>query len=369
MKSTTIGVDVAKNVFEVAVSREVGRVHSSRRLSRTKFLEYFQQQAPATVVMEACGSAHHWARSIRKIGHAVVLLPPHDVRPYITRNKTDRLDSCGLLEAYRNKRIVPVPIKTIDAQAVGALHRLRSGWLDRRTALLNALRGTLREFGVFIPVGATHVRPNILELLAERAPQVPSMLYPALERSMSEIETLEASMKMIEKQLQALARLDPQVQRLLTVPGIGPLTGTAWLAFVGDPHRFRSGRQVASYLGLTPRERSSGERRYVGRISKKGNRYMRTLLIHGARSVLRYARLRTEKKGRLQTWACAVADRRGNNTAAVALANKMARLAWAVSREEKSFLELKYTTGWAVSREAKSVTEPRDMTASSTPMT
>lgn len=345
---TTIGVDLAKNVFEVAVSREVGRVAKSKRLSRNKFLEYLQQQPPATVVMEACGSAHHWARSLQKMGHAVVLLPPHEVRPYVTRNKTDRSDTRGLLEAHRNERIKPVPVKSVDAQAVAALHRLRSGWLDRRTAVLNAFRGVLREFGIFIPVGARNVRPRVVELLAEKDPQVPALLYPVLEQSMIEIEALEASLKMVEKQLHAIARLDPRAQRLLTVPGIGPLTATAWLAFVGDPHRFRSGRQVASYLGLTPREHSSGERRYLGRISKKGNRYMRTLLVHGARAVLRHARASTRKQGRLQAWACSVADRRGSNMAAVALASKMARMAWAVSREEKAFPELRYaTTEWS----------------------
>jgi transposase len=346
-EDTTIGVDLAKNVFEVAVSRKVGRVSSRRRLSRVKFLEHFQQQAPSTVVMEACGSAHHWARRLREMGHRVVLLPPHQVRPFVTRNKTDRCDARALLKAYRQDDIHAVPVKTVDMQGLAALHRLRSGWLDRRRALLNSLRGTLREFGIFIPIGARHVRPKVSELVMGRDPQIPSMLYPAFERALVELESLETSMKGVEKQLLAFARLDPRAQRLRTIPGIGPLTATAWVAFVGDSHRFQSGRHAASYLGLTPREHSSGERRTLGRISKQGNRYLRTLLVHGARSVLRYACSQTEKSGPLQAWARAVAERRGKNTAAVALANKIARLAWAVTREEKSYLELRCSTEWA----------------------
>jgi transposase len=341
-ESTTIGVDLAKNVFEVAVSKRAGHVSSSRRLPREKFLHYFEQEKPATVVMEACGSAHHWGRALQKMGHAVVLLPPHGVRPYVTRNKTDRCDARALLEAVRNDGLAHVPVKTLDAQALAALHRLRSGLLERRTALLNSLRGTLREFGIFIPVGARHVRPRIEELLAKESPQLPKILYSVLQRSVDEIKSLEASLKASDEQLKALARQDPQAEHLLTVPGIGPLTATAWVAFVGDPHRFRTGRHVAAYLGLTPRERSSGERRRLGRISKQGNRYLRTLFIHGARAVLRHARARKEKQGRLQTWASSVADRRGSNTAAVALANKMARLAWVVTREGKTFTELGY---------------------------
>lgn len=342
--STTIGVDLAKNVFEVAVSRKVGQVSSRRRLSRVKFLEYFQQQKPSTVVMEACGSAHHWGRSLQKMGHIVVLLPPHEVRPYVTRSKTDRCDARALLEAVRNDRLAPVPVKTLDAQALAVLHRLRSGLVDRRTALLNSLRGSLREFGIFIPVGARHVRPKIVTLVEEKDPKLPSVLHSVLQESIKEIESLEASVKKIDGQLKVLARQDPQAELLLSVPGIGPLTATAWVAFVGNPDRFRSGRHVAAYLGLTPREHSSGERRRLGRISKQGNCYLRTLLIHGARAVLRHARERKEKQGHLQTWANSIADRRGSNTAAVALANKMARLAWVVTREGRTFPELQYPT-------------------------
>jgi transposase len=337
---TTIGVDLAKSVFEVAVSQEVGRVSSRRRLSRSKFLPYFQQQAPATVVMEACGSAHHWARTLEKMAHTVVLLPPSQVRPYVVRNKTDQCDARALLEAYRNESIMPVPVKSIDTQVLASLHRFREGWMHRRTALLNSIRGSLRELGVFIPEGARLVLPKLAELLEEPSSPLPVILRPALRRAIEEVKALEGSVRELEAQLEAVSAQNPQVQRLRTVPGIGLLTATALVAFVGDLGRFPSGRRLAAYLGLTPREHSSGNRRRLGGISKRGNTYVRTFLIHGARSSLRYAREKKGPQGRLQVWARSVADRRGYNIAAVALANKMARLAWAVCREEKTFSEL-----------------------------
>src|SRR6516165_4019534 len=251
--ATIIAVDVAKSVFEVAVSERAGRVREHHRLSRAQFSRFLSVQRPATILMEACGMAHFWGRQAQARGHRVMLLPPHAVRPYVPRNKTDRADAKGILEALR----------------------------------------------------------------------------PALTQAADEIRELEGRIRSIEKQLDAQAVQISAATRLRTVPGIGLLTATALFAFVGDVERFPSGRHFSSYLGLTPRESSSGLRRRLGRISKHGDAYLRMLLIHGARAVLWHAKT-TARRSRLQSWALKLEAQRGHNKAAVGLANKLARIAWAV---------------------------------------
>ena len=226
----------------------------------------------------------------RRLGHRVVLLPPHHVRPYVRRNKTDRTDAKGILEASRNEDIRPVPVKTVAQQVLTSLHRLRSGWMSERTARINSLRGLLRELGVFIPAGARQVVPAVWALIEDADADVPDALRPFFAELCQEIREIEARVDQVERQLQAMSQQLPVVAQLLTIPGIGLLTATALVAFIGDIRRFPSARHLASYLGLTPREYSSGLRRYLGRISKRGDGYLRTLLIHGARSVLLHAR-------------------------------------------------------------------------------
>lgn len=337
MNPTVIAVDVAKSVFEVAVSNHPGKVREQHRLSRVKFLRFFAQRQPATVVMEACGTAHHWARELTKLGHTVHLLPPHQVRPYVRGNKTDRTDTKGLLEAFRNEEIRPVPVKTQAQQGLTGLHRLRSGWMSTRTARLNAVRGVLRELGHPIPLGARHVVPRAWALLEDAESGIPEPLRLTLAEACSEIRELERRIADIEKQLRRLAKQMPVVQQLRTIPGIGLLSATALVAFVGDVQRFPTARHFASFLGLTPRERSSGLKRRLGRISKRGDAYLRTLLIHGGRAVLRWA---SRKKQRLSVWGLEVKQRRGHNKAAVALANKLARIVWAVWKHQRDFQPL-----------------------------
>lgn len=338
MQHTTIAVDVAKSVFEIAVSRHPGQVAERHRLSRDAFLPFFAERQPVTVLMEACGSAHHWGRQIQGLGHRVLLLPPHQTRPYVTGNKTDRSDAKGLLEAQRNEQIRPVPVKSLDQQALCALHRLRSAWLAARTARINTVRGLLREFGIAIPLGAKRVVP-ILEVLLEDADSgVPDPVRPVLNEARAEILELERRMRSVEHQLRALARQIPMVRKLRTIPGVGVLTATALVAFIGDAHRFPTARHFASYLGLTPRERSSGLRRRLGAISKRGDVYLRMLLTHGARAVLWKAKSR-EDPDRLRTWALRLEQLRGHNKATIALANKLARIVWAVWRRDAEFTE------------------------------
>lgn len=333
---TVVAVDLAKSVFEVAASEIPGQVHYGDRLARARFLAFFERLPPAVVVMEACGSATYWGRRIQALGHEVVLLPPHQVRPYVTRNKTDRTDAKGILEAYRNKDIHAVPIKTVEQQVVGSLHRFRSGWVSARTAQVNTLRGLLREFGVMIPVGIKKVLPAVRLLIEDADSAIPAALRPVMVLACDEIETLNERIKRSEIDLEALAGSIPQVKRILTIPGVGMIVATAFFSFVGDVSRFPSGRHLASYLGLTPRERSSGGRRRLGAISKRGDGYMRMLLVHGARSVLLHA-ARAKSQDPLREWAMKLRGRTKHNKAAVAVANKLARLLWAVSRHDRPY--------------------------------
>jgi transposase len=337
--STTIAVDIAKSVFAVAVSTRPGRVAERATLTRARFLAFFADRQPATVVLEACGSGHYWARELAKLGHSPILLPAHDVKPYVRRNKTDRADAEALLEAYRNQQLHPVPVKSVPQQTLTALHRVRSAWIGTRTARINTLRGILRELGHVIPTGARRVQPALADLLARHDRPIPDALQPTLLDLAAEIATLDDRVADIERQLQRLAAELLAVRHLLTIPGIGLVTATALVAFVGDTHRFRSGRHFASYLGLTPREHSTGGRQRLGRISKRGDVYLRTLLVAGARSALLAAR-RMKQPDRLRAWALHIEQRGSHNRAAIALANKLARIAWAVWTTNRDFQPL-----------------------------
>ena len=336
MKHTTISVDLAKSVFEVAVSHNPGHVAKTHRLSRSRIGAFLGSQAPATIVMEACGSAHHWGRAFQNQGHRVVLLPPHAVRPYVPRNKTDQADAKAILEAFRNQAIQPVPVKSVTQQAISGLHRFRSRWLATRTGRINTVRGVLREFGLVIPLGSSKVVPAVWAALEDAESGLPDALRSVLAEACSEIRQLEDRIHSVERELQALARELPVVARLQTVPGIGLLTATALVSIVGDIGRFRSGRHFASYLGLTPREHSSGLIRRLGAISKRGDNYVRMLLIHGARTTLWHAK-KSETHDRLREWGLSREKARGHNKAAVAVANKLARIAWAVWTKARDY--------------------------------
>jgi transposase len=322
-------VDIAENIFEVAVSVQPGRVKVRDRLRRQTFLALFANKPRMTVVLEACGSSHYWARQRQVLGHEVVLLPPGLVAPYRKRNKTDRTDAKALLEAYRDEDIHPVPVKSVYHQTLTSLHRARSKWVHARTATTNTVRGLLRELGVSIPVGAKNVVPATHGYIGDAESDCPDVLRPVLLGMCEEIRALEKSIRRTERQLEVLAREIPVVARLRTIPGIGLITATALVAFVGDAHRFKSARHFASYLGLTPKENSTGGKRRLGQISKQGNSYLRHLLIHGARSMMRAATTKADPD-RLRSWALQKAQSRGPHKGAAAVANKLARTAWAV---------------------------------------
>lgn len=343
MNANTVAVDLAKNVFQLAVADAQWRVVDTQRLSRSQFERWFLNRQVDLVVMEACGSAHHWARWLNGLGIEVQLLPAQYVRAYVRRNKTDAADAAALLEAARASDIRPVRVKSVEQQALQGLHRIRSLWMGTRTARINALRGFCREFGIAIPVGARTGIEAISRVLADPATAVPDLIRGTAKLLVEEIRLLEARIAQLERELTAMAKLSPACTTLLSIPGIGLLTATALVAVTsGDVSHFKDARHFASWFGLTPKEHSSGNSRHLGRISKKGDRYLRMLLTHGARSVLRAAAV-TKNSGRevcgVRRWALEVQARTNHNKAACALANKMARICYATLRDKEPFGE------------------------------
>ena len=333
MESKVIAIDVAKRVFQVAVSREPGKVCEENRLSRQKLMEWIAKLVPAIVVMEACGSAHALGRLFQKCGHEVKLLPPHLVKPYVRGDKTDRADAKAILEAFRNEDIKSVPVKTEHQQSILSLHRMREAWMRSRTRRLNTVRALLGEFGHQIPMGAQRVLPAV----AERLEVLPLATRFALERACEEIRLLNDNLKAIDKEIHKAAKECPTASRLMTIKGIGPLISTALVAHIHDPARFRTGRHLSSFLGLVPSEYSSGEVRRLGRITKRGNRYLRTLMIHGARSLL-FSASRTDNPSSLQLWALELLDKgKGHHRTTVALANRLTRVVWSVWTQERTW--------------------------------
>ena len=340
MNATTVAVDLAKNVFELALADSHWRVTERYRLTRSQFERWVANRELGLVVMEACGSAHHWGRWLHAKGIAVKLLPARYVRPYVRRSKTDAADCLALLEAARAADIVPVRVKSVEQQALQGMHRIRSGWMAARTARINTLRGLCREFGLVVPPGArTGLEQMARELADDRSP-IPTLVRATMKLVLEEIRLLEARVAQLERELAALASQTEACRRLLTIPGVGLLTATAMVAAVGDISGFRSARRFACWLGLTPREFSSGDTRRMGRISKCGDTYLRMLLVHGARAVLRSAVVAGRvgrPLDRLRQWALQVQRRTCHNKAAVALANKLARIVWATWRHGQDF--------------------------------
>lgn len=338
MHSTTVAVDLAKDVIEVAVASGARDSLRRDRLSRKGFARFLAQQNASMIVMEACSGAHFWARRAQEAGHEVKLLPAQYVKPYRRRNKTDRADCSALLEAAKNPELKPVAVKTPWHQAIQGLHCLRSQWIATRTSRINTLRGLMREFGLTIPLGARNALKQMPSTIEDEA--VPPLLQPMLQSVLAEIRELEQRIEDVETQLGRMTAEHSAVQRVQQVSGIGLLTSTALVASAVDAKNFKSGRHLASWIGLTPREYSSGSTRRLGAISKRGDVYLRMLFIHGARSVLlRAGQLQRSGKpvNRLQRWALDLKARTNHNKAAVGLANKIARIAWATWFYERDF--------------------------------
>jgi len=340
MHATTVAIDLAKDVFELCFADDAGRVLARKRLRRGPFGHALDNLPVLTVVMEACGSAHYWGRRFERLGHRVVLLPAQHSRPFVRGNKTDRSDAAGLLTAFLVGGIRPVPLKSEDQQGVQALHRLREHHKHQRTASINAARGLLREFGVTIPAGAAKLRPAVLAALEDADNGIPMALRHRLNDLLDEIAAHGSAMLRIEADLAEFAQRDLRSQRFQVATGIGLITATALSASQGNLDRFPTGRHFASSLGLTPKEFSSGTSRRLGKLTRRGDIYLRTLLIHGARSLLQRAALRQrrdEPLDRFSEWALRLAERIGRNKAACAVANKLARRLWAAEHHRTTF--------------------------------
>jgi transposase len=340
MDTTTVAIDLAKSVFEIAVADSSWRITERRRLSRQQLERFFSTRGVSHVVMEACGSSHHWGRWLQARGIQVSLLPAQYVRAYVRRDKTDRTDAAALLEAVRCGEIRPVCVKSIEQQALQGLHRVRSVWTKTRTARINSLRALCREFGMTAPAGARRGLQELVERFAEDSGMIPALLRPALCQLVEEIRALESRIHGIEAELRVLANQSDVCRRLQTIPGVGLLGSTALLGSVGDIHSFDSARRFACWVGLTPREFSSGNTRRLGRITRQGDCYIRMLLIHGARAVLhsgRLARRAGRPLDRLREWALRLELRSCHNKAVVAIANQLARIVWATWHRERDF--------------------------------
>jgi transposase len=328
-KLKTLGIDLAKSVFQLHGVDEHGVTVLRRQLSRRQVLSFIAQLPPCLVAMEACASAHYWGRQIQALGHEVKLIPPQYVKPFVRGHKTDRNDAQAICEAALRPDMPAVAIKSEEQQAMVSLHRLRELIEKQRKQLANQLRGLLGEFGIAIPKSPTALRRELPQALE----RVPMVLRSALQASAERLRQLEAWGEQQTEQIQQLAQATPVCRRLMQERGIGPLTASAYTATLGDPRHYRNGRQVAASLGLVPRQHSSGGKAVLLGISKRGDAYLRTLLIHGARAVLSRVPGKTDP---LSLWLQQLVKRVGMNKAAVALANKNARRLWAIWRAQSA---------------------------------
>jgi transposase len=329
---TTIGVDLAKHVFQVHGVDAQGTVVLRKQLRRAQVLLFFSRLSRCVVGMEACATAHYWARELGALGHEVRLMPAQYVKAYVKRNKNDAADAEAICEAVVRPTMRFVPVKTADQQASLLLHRGRERLVRQRTGLVNALRAHLAEFGIIAPQGLRNVGKLIAVVRDENDARLPGLARQVLVVLAAQIEQLDAAVVALEKQLMAFHKSNPVSQRLATIPGIGPIIATAIAATVPEPGQFRSGREFAAWLGLVPRQNSTGGKTRLGGITKRGNQYLRRLLINGAS-----ANLLRSKATNADPWVIGMRKRRPSLVVAVALANKTARIAWAVMQRKEDY--------------------------------
>lgn len=334
MSVRTIGLDLAKSIFQVHGVDAEGRAVLKRRIRRRDLLTFFESLPACLVGMEACSSSHHWARELVALGHDVRLIPPQYAKPYVKRNKTDAADAEAICEAVARPNMRFVPIKTRDSQGVLSLHRARSLLVRQRTATSNAIRGLLTEFGIVAGKGLRRLGDLRRAMEDTSATLVPPEALTALAGLFDHVDALSEKIEALESRILAWHRQSVASQRLATAPGVGPITATALVAAIGDASQFTSARHFAAWLGLTPRISASGGREHIGRISKGGDRYLRTLLIHGARAMVGTSFRRGVKP---RPWLQALIARRPVNVAAVAVAHKTARALWAMLRRGEAY--------------------------------
>jgi transposase len=331
-KITTIGLDLAKNVFQIHAIDETDGLVMRRPLRRGQVLTFFAGLPPCLIGMEACSTVHYWARELRALGHEVRLMPPQYVKAYVKRNKNDAADAEAICEAVKRPSMHFVPVKSVEQQSALLMHRGRELLVRQRTMLANALRGHLAEYGLIAAQGLHKVTGLIAIVRDEQDARVPNMARQVLRVMAEQLGDLETRIAAIEAQIMAWHKSNPVSRRLVTIPSIGPIIATAIVATVADPSVFRSGREFAAWLGLVPRQNSTGGKARLGGISKRGDSYLRRLLVNGAHAVL----LRS-KAAKVDPWLLALRGRRPRLVVAVALANKTARIAWAIMSKQDTY--------------------------------
>src|SRR5579859_2204142 len=327
MEIMTIGLDLAKSIFQVHGVDAAGKAVIRKALRRAQVLPFFSKLPPCLVGIEACGTSHHWARELIKLGHDVRLMPPAYVKPYVKRGKTDAADAEAICEAVTRPTMRFVPVKSPEQQAALSMHRSRDLLVKQRTQLVNMMRGILAEFGIDIPQGLHRALEMARAIVEGEAPDVPSDAVKVVARLSQQALDAHAQLREIERDLLAWQRKSDVALRLLTIPGIGPIGATALAASVTDPRQFRSGRQFAAWLGLTPLQSSSGGKERLGRITKMGDKYLRKLLVVGMTSLVRRAKCKPQT---VDPRLVALLARKPMRVATVAMANKTARVIWAV---------------------------------------
>lgn len=333
-KISTIGLDLAKRVFQVHGIDDQGQVVVQKQLQRSEVLAWFGKQEVCLVGMESCATSTYWAREIGKLGHNVKLIPPAYVKPYVRRQKNDKTDAAAICEAVSRPSMRFVAIKTIEQQSVQVLHRTRELLITQRTQTINALRAHLAEFGLIFPQRNVGVAQAITAVQNLKDTACPAFVQQVLLSLVNQLELLKKEVSKLDQQMTTWHRVNTDSQRLATIPGIGVVTASALVAAIGDGKQFRSGREFAAWLGMVPRQNSSGGKERLGRISKQGNTYLRTLLIVGATALLRGS---YREKAAGGTWFIELLKRKPARVAAVALANKMARIAWAVLSKGEAY--------------------------------
>ena len=331
---TVLGIDLAKLVFHAVGMDDAGHVVLRKRLTRSALLTFIANLPPLRIGMEACGSAHYWARQFREHGHDVRLIAPQFIKAYVKSPKNDGRDAEAICEAVTRPTMRFVPIKRVEPQDLQALHRIRERLIKARTALVNEIRGLLSEYGIILPQSLTKFRALIVDKLQEEQAKLTPLSTELFRQLYDEFRALEKRLGYYDEKLAALGQAYPACQRLQTVPGIGLVSATALIAAIGDATQFKNGRQLAAWLGLVPREHSTGGKPRLLGVSKRGNIYLRKLLIHGARATLRWIDTKHDERGR---WLRALIARRGKNRAAVALANKNARIVWALLVHDQEY--------------------------------
>jgi transposase len=331
---TVLGIDIAKLVFHVVGMDDAGRVVLRKRITRSALLTFIANLPPLRIGMEACGSAHSWARQFREHGHDVRLIAPQFIKAYVKSPKNDARDAEAICEAVTRPTMRFVPIKRVEQQDLQALHRVRERLMKARTALVNEIRGLLSEYGMVLPQSIAKFRALIVEKLEADQAKLTALSTEVFRHLYEEFLALEKRLAYYNEKLTAIGQAHPECQRLQTIPGIGPVSASALVAAIGDVTQFKNGRQLAAWLGLVPREHSTGGKPRLLGISKRGDRYLRKLLVHGARATLRWVDTKSDDRSR---WLKALIARRGKNRATVALANKNARIAWALLAHNQEY--------------------------------